>query len=183
MADMSKLRIAILATDGFEQVELTEPRDRLTEAGAKVEVISPKEDEIRGWNHTEWGDAVRVDRPLAEAAVGDYDVLVLPGGQINPDLLRTNKAAVAFVRQFMEAGKPVAAICHGPWMLAEADVVRGKRLTSYHSMRTDMRNAGANVVDEEVVVDGNLITSRNPDDLPAFIGKIEEIAAGAPAHA
>lgn len=177
--DLSSKKIAILATDGFEQSELIEPREKLAEAGAQVDVVSPKDEEIRGWDANQWGDTVPVDKPLSQASVEDYDVLVLPGGQINPDLLRTDRDAVKFVRDFMESGKPVAAICHGPWMLVEADVVRGKRLTSYHSIQTDVKNAGGNWVNEEVVIDGNLITSRKPDDLPAFIREVAEAAAHA----
>lgn len=177
MQDLSGKRIAILATDGFEQSELLMPRDELVRANADVEVISPKTASIRGWNHDHWDKEVKVDRPLADARPEDYDVLVLPGGQINPDLLRTNEAAVRFVRNFVESGKPVAAICHGPWMLVEADVARGRRMTSYHSIRTDVKNAGADWIDQEVVVDGNLVTSRSPEDLPAFIGTIAEMAS------
>lgn len=172
-------RIAILAEQGFEQVELTEPRKALEEAGATVEVVSPRQGRLRGWNHTEWGDEVAVDKPLDSAREADYDGLMLPGGVMNPDKLRMNEKAVRFVRDFFEAGKPIAAICHAPWMLAEADVVRGCRLTSYPSVKTDLRNAGANWVDEECAVDRGVVTSRKPDDIPAFNRKmIEEFAEG-----
>lgn len=165
-------KIAILATDGFEQVELTGPKENLEKAGAKVEVLSVKPGEIKGWKFTDWGDTVKVDRAVSEANPEDYDALVLPGGQINPDKLRTHKEAVDFVRRFAQSGKPTAAICHGPWMLIEADVVRGKTITSWPSVHTDLKNAGANWVDREVVVDGNLISSRKPDDIPAFSNAI-----------
>ncbi|MPY69027.1 MAG: DJ-1/PfpI/YhbO family deglycase/protease [Alphaproteobacteria bacterium] len=177
MKDLSGRKIAILATDGFEQSELTMPFEKLAAANGDVHVISIQPGSIRGWNKDHWDKSVPVDRTLDDVRPDDYEVLVLPGGQINPDVLRTNEAAVAFVRDFVAAGKPVAAICHGPWMLVEAGVVKGRKLTSYHSIRTDMKNAGANWTDQEVVVDGNLITSRNPDDLPAFIEKIAEAAA------
>ncbi|QCO67936.1 type 1 glutamine amidotransferase [Luteimonas yindakuii] len=161
-------RVAILATHGYEQSELLEPRRRLKEAGFDVEVISPERGEIRGWKDKDWGDTVAVDRVLGDASADDYDALVLPGGVINPDRLRTDADAVAFVQAFDRAGKPLAAICHGPWLLAEAGVVEGRKLTSYHSIRTDMENAGADWRDAEVVTDGHLITSRKPDDIPAF---------------
>jgi protease I len=177
--DLSNKRIAILATDGFEQVELIEPKKALEQAGATVHVVSPKPEKIRGWKFTDWGDEVKVDVPLEEARVEDYDGLVLPGGQINPDKLRLEGRAVAFVRDFFEAGKPVGAICHGPWLLVEADVARGRTVTSYPSVRTDLKNAGATWVDREVVVDRGLVTSRKPDDLEAFCAKvIEEFAEG-----
>jgi protease I len=177
--DLSGRKIAILATDGFEQSELTQPQRALKEAGATVQVVSPERGAIRGWKEKDWGDEVPVDVALDEARPDDYDGLVLPGGQINPDKLRMEPAAVEFVRAFFEAGKPVGAICHGPWLLAEADVARGRTLTSYGSIRTDLKNAGANWVDREVVVDQGLITSRNPDDLDAFCAKlIEEFAEG-----
>lgn len=162
------LRVAILATDGFEQVELTEPRKALDEAGATTHVIAPKSGSIKAWDETDWGTTVDVDATLDEATPQDYDALLLPGGVLNPDHLRVNKKAVSFAHTFFDEGKPVAAICHGPQTLIEADVLRGRRMTSYASVQTDLKNAGANWVDEEVVVDGNLITSRKPDDIPAF---------------
>jgi protease I len=165
---LTGFKVAILATDGFEQSELTEPRKALSEAGATTEVVSPREGSLRGWNHKEWGDQVRVDRDLRHADPSEYDALVLPGGVMNPDALRMNPQAVAFVRAFVDAGKPVAAICHGPWTLIETGGARGHRLTSWPSLKTDLKNAGASWVDEEVVVDGKLVTSRKPDDLPAF---------------
>ncbi len=172
-------KIAILATDGFEQVELTEPRKAFDEAGATTYVISPKSGQIKGWKFKEWGDTIKVDKTLDQAKVSDYDALVLPGGVINPDHLRTEPKAVNFVKEFAQSGKPVAAICHGPWTLIEAGVVKGRKMTSWPSIKTDLKNAGANWVDEQVVLDGNFITSRKPDDIPAFSQKvIEEIADG-----
>ncbi len=170
-------RIALLATDGFEQVELTEPKKNVEQAGATTEVLSVKEGSIKGWKSTDWGDSVPVDRLVSQAKVDDYDALILPGGQINPDKLRMDKDAVAFVKRFVESGKPVAAICHGPWMLIEAGVVRGKKVTSWPSLQTDLKNAGANWVDEQVVEDGNLVTSRKPDDIPAFSQRLIEKTA------
>ncbi len=161
-------RIAILATDGFEQSELMEPRRLLQEAGFQVDVIAPKGGEIRGWNEKDWGDTVAVDVELSSASPDDYDALVLPGGQINPDKLRMEAAAVEFVRAFDQAGKPLAAICHGPWLLVEAGAAKGRQVTSWPSVRTDLVNAGAQWKDAEVVTDGHLITSRKPDDIPAF---------------
>jgi protease I len=172
-------KIAIVATDGFEQVELTEPKKALEAAGATVEVISPKSGQIKGWKHTEWGDNTKVDKTFDEAKPADYDGLVLPGGQINPDKLRIEPKAVAFVSEFFNSGKPVAAICHGPWLL----VLKKKTLTSWSSIRTDIRNAGGHWVDEEVVTDGNLTTSRKPDDLPAFNERlIREFSQGKPSR-
>jgi protease I len=174
-------RVAILATDGFEQVELTTPRDAVRNAGGIVHVIAPKArgERIRGWEHGNWGGEMAVDVALEAADESDYDALILPGGTMNPDKLRIEPEAVAFVRAFFEAHKPVASICHGPWMLVEADVVRGRRLTSYPSLRTDLRNAGAEWVDQEVVVDQGLVTSRSPRDLQAFCREmVEEFAAG-----
>ena len=160
--------IAILATDGFEQVEMTEPRKALDDAGATTHLIAPKDGTIRGWNHTEWGDAFDVDVTLDEARPEDYDALLLPGGVLNPDQLRINDEAVAFARSFFDDDKPVAAICHGPQTLIESGVVEGRRMTSYEAIKTDLKNAGAHWVDDAAVVDGNLVTSRNPDDIPAF---------------
>jgi protease I len=162
------VKIAILATDGFEQVELTEPRRALQEAGADTDIVAPKGSRIRGWKTKDWGDEVGVDATLADADPKDYDALVLPGGVMNPDHLRMEPRAVAFVRAFFDAAKPVAAICHGPWTVLEAGGARGRRMTSWPSLQTDLRNAGADWVDQEVVVDGNLVTSRKPDDLPVF---------------
>jgi protease I len=173
-------RVAILATDGVEQVELTEPKKALDAAGAQTVVISPKPRSIKGWQHDHWGDEIQVDRPLDSARADDFDALMLPGGVINADTLRLDERAVQFVRRFFEAGKPVAAICHAPWMLVEADVARGRTITSWPSLRTDLRNAGAEWVDREVVTDEGLVTSRKPDDIPAFNRKmIEEFAEGA----
>jgi protease I len=177
--DLNGKKVAILVAHGFEQVELTEPRKALLEAGAEAHIVSPVDGKVKGWKHDHWGDEMEVDVRLGEARPDDYDALVLPGGQMNPDNLRADPDAVAFAKSFFEAGKPVAAICHGPWTLVEADVVRGRRMTSYHSIQTDLKNAGADWVDEEVVVDQGLVTSRNPDDLPAFNRKmVEEIAEG-----
>jgi protease I len=165
---LARLRVAILATDGFEQSELTEPRKALDEAGATTEVVSPEDDAIKGWSHKEWGRMVDVDQSLDEANPDDYDALVLPGGVMNPDALRMQPKAVAFVKAFFDAGKPVAAICHGPWTVVESGAARAHRMTSWPSFKTDIRNAGGEWVDEEVVVDENLVTSPKPDDLPAF---------------
>lgn len=171
--------IAILAADGFEQAELTEPMKALKDAGASVEIVSPRTGEIQGFNHFDKGDAFAVDRTIAASDASAYDGLVLPGGAHNPDQLRIDDEALKFVRAFFDAGKPVAAICHAPWILIDAGVVEGRKLTSYKTIRTDLRNAGAEVVDEEVVVDEGLVTSRDPDDLPAFCAKmIEEFAEG-----
>ncbi|MCH2486582.1 MAG: type 1 glutamine amidotransferase [Erythrobacter sp.] len=162
-------RVLILATNGFEQTELTKPKANLEKAGIETTVVSLESGEIKGWDEDDWGDSVKVDKTLDEVSSCEgYDALLLPGGQINPDLLRVNDRAVAIVREFNDAGKPIAAICHAPWMLIEAGVVDGKTATCYTSIRTDLKNAGANVVDQEVAIDGNLITSRNPNDIPAF---------------
>lgn len=172
-------KVAILVENGFEQVELTAPQQALEAAGAQTQIISPQANQVKGWNHTEWGDTFPVDVALAKANPDDYDALLLPGGVMNPDKLRTNRQAVDFVRAFFQAGKPVGAICHGPWTLIEAGVVQGRTLTSYPSIQTDLKNAGANWVDREVVVDQGLVSSRNPDDIPAFNRKlVEEIAEG-----
>ncbi len=167
-------KIAFLATDMVEQVELTEPWKAVGQAGGRPELLSIKEGEIQGFNHYDKADTFKVDKLVSAARMDDYDGLVLPGGVGNPDTLRTDQDAVEFVRSFFEAGKPVAAICHAPWLLVEADVARGRKLTSFWSIKTDVRNAGGNWVDEEVVVDSGLVTSRSPDDLPAFNKKLVE---------
>lgn len=173
-------RVAILCTDGFEESELLKPRAALQEAGAETVLVSPRRGEVKSWTGEGFGQSVPVDLPLPSAQASDFDGLLLPGGVINPDRLRTEPAAVAFVRAFFEAGKPVAAICHGPQILIDADVVSGRRLTSYQSIRRDLINAGAEWTDEEVVVDQGLVTSRRPSDIPAFNRKlVEEIAEGA----
>ncbi len=161
-------KVAILVTDGFEQVELLEPRKALDEAGAKTQVISPAGKKVKGWNHKEWGNEVPVDISLDSAKADEFDALLLPGGVMNPDNLRMIPTAVEFVKHFTDAGKPVAAICHGPWTLIEAGAIRGRTLTSWPSLKTDLKNAGANWVDKEVVSDQGLVTSRKPDDIPAF---------------
>jgi deglycase len=173
-------RVAALVADGFEQIELFDPQEALEAAGAEVEIVSPADGtHVKGWNHTKWGKKVRIDRPLAEAKAADYDALLLPGGVMNPDKLRRDPVAVQFVRQFFEDGKPIAVICHGPWTLIDAGVVRGLRITSSPSLKTDLTNAGAHWVDEEVVVDRGVVSSRKPDDLPAFDEKmIEEFGEG-----
>jgi len=181
MADklLDAKRVAILATDGFEQQELLDPRRALDEAGARTVVVSPRAGKIRGWQDKDWGDEVRVDLALDEARSADFDALLIPGGVMNPDALRMNEAAVTFVREFFEAGKPVAAICHGPWLLVEAGVVHDRTLTSWPSLRTDITNAGGNWEDREVVKDGGLVTSRKPADIPAFNhAMVEEFAEG-----
>lgn len=166
--DLRGKRVAILVTDGFEQAELLEPRKALDRAGATTMVVSPTRDKVKGWNMKEWGKEVQVDIPLSEAKAEDFHALLLPGGVMNPDKLRMQPEAVEFVRHFVHAGKPVAAVCHGPWTLVEADAVRGRTLTSWPSLKTDLKNAGANWVDQEVVRDGKLVTSRKPGDIPAF---------------
>lgn len=176
---LSGKKVAILVADGFEQVEMTEPRRALEEAGAQTFLISPSQGKVRGWQHTEWGDSFDVDVPIAQANPEDYDDLLLPGGVMNPDKLRVNPLAVQFVKRMFASGKPVAAICHGPWLLAEAGISKGRMLTSYPSIHTDLINSGAKWVDREVVVDEGLITSRKPDDIPAFNQKmIEEFSEG-----
>ncbi len=161
-------RVAILAANGFEQAELLEPRKALDAAGAKTSVVSPESGSVKGWSEKEWGKSVPVDVPLSSAKAEQFDALLLPGGVMNPDTLRMNPDAVKFVKAFVDAGKPVAAICHGPWTLVEADAVRGRKLTSWPSLKTDIRNAGGTWTDEEVVVDRGLVTSRKPADIPAF---------------
>jgi protease I len=168
LATLTGLKVAILATDGFEQVELAEPRAALDQAGAQTRVVSPKSGRIRGWNHTNWGDEFPVDLALDSAQPRDFDALLLPGGVMNPDRLRMVPEAVAFVKAFFDSGKPVAAICHGPRTIIDAGAARGRRMTSWPSLKTDLHNAGAQWVDQQVVVDGNLVTSRKPDDIPAF---------------
>ncbi len=180
MARLDGLRVAALMHDSFEQVELTEPMKALRDEGATVRIVSPAGERVQGVNHTQKGDTFPVDVPLDRASAEDFDALLLPGGALNPDKLRMDERAVRFVRAMFEANKPIAAICHAPWILVEADVVRGRRLTSYPSLRTDIRNAGGEWVDEEVVTDQGLVTSRRPDDIPAFNRKmIEEFAEGA----
>ncbi|PSB55850.1 protease [filamentous cyanobacterium CCP1] len=177
--ELNSKKVAILATDGVEQVELIHPKQALEKAGAQAQVVSPKSDSIQGFNHHDKGDRIPVDVSLDRANPSDYDALVLPGGVFNPDELRTNKKALQFIKAFFDAGKPVAAICHGPWTLIEAGVVKGRTLTSWPSLQTDLKNAGATWVDQEVVVDSGLVTSRNPQDLPAFSDKLlEEVAEG-----
>ncbi len=183
MESLQGKKVAILVADGFEQVELEGPRQALDEAGAETHIVSPAEERVKGWQSTEWGDEFDVDVQLGKADPDDYDALVLPGGVMNPDKLRMDTDALQFVRAFFEAGKPVAAICHGPWTLIDAGVVKGRKMTSYPSIQADLRNAGADWVDEEVVVDNGLVTSRKPDDIPAFNRKmIEEIKEGVHAH-
>jgi PfpI family intracellular protease len=173
------LNVAILVTDGFEQVELTEPRKALDEAGAKTQIVSPKNEHVRAWKFTDWGIELPVDVKLKDAQPDDFDALLLPGGVINPDSLRIDPKAVAFVKAFFDDGKPVAAICHGPWTVIEAGAARGRRITSWPSLKTDLKNAGANWVDQEVVVDKGLVTSRSPDDIPAFNPEVIRLFAGA----
>lgn len=179
MPAIGDARILIIATNGVEQAELTVPRDRLRAAGARVEIATPGGDAIRGWKTDDWGDSIPADAALDAVDPAAYDALVLPGGQINPDLLRVDPDAMRIVRSVLDSGKVVAAICHGPWLLAEADAVRGRQVTSYPSIRTDLVNAGAHWVDREVVADQGIVTSRKPDDLDAFVEKIvEEVEEG-----
>lgn len=181
--DLSGKRVAILVTDGFEQSELEQPRAALEEAGAQTAIISPGDGTVRAWNEDDFGDTFNVDVALKHATPDAYEALLLPGGVMNPDHLRMDPDAVRFVEHFFEAGKPVAAICHGPQLLIEADVVRGRRLTSYPSLKTDLRNAGAEWVDEPVVVDQGLVTSRRPADIPQFNARmVEEFAEGSHAN-
>lgn len=179
MASLSNRKVAILTEEGFEQVELTSPKEALEKAGATVHIISPKTGKIKAWNETDWGIEVQVDKQLNVVSPDEYDALVLPGGVLNPDKLRQNKDAVAFVSAFLDEEKPIAAICHGPQMLIETGMIGGRTLTSFPSLQTDLKNAGAHWVDQEVVVDNGLVTSRRPADLDAFNGKaIEEFAEG-----
>lgn len=168
MAQLDGLKVAILVDNGFEQVELTRPREALDQVGADTSIVSPQSEKVHGWNHKEWGESFSVDVPLNQARSDDFDALLLPGGVMNPDFLRIRPQAVAFVKAFFDAGKPVAAICHGPWTIIEAGAARGRRIASWPSLKTDLRNAGAEWIDQEVVVDGNLVSSRKPDDIPAF---------------
>lgn len=176
---LNGLKVAILVTDGFEQVELTEPRKALDQAGADTRIVSPKDSEVRGWNFTDWGQKLPVDLKLDQARPEMFDALLLPGGVINPDKLRMEPKAVAFVKAFFDAGKPVAAICHGPWTIIEAGQAHGRKMTSWPSLKTDLRNAGAEWVDQEAVVDGKLVTSRKPDDIPAFTREMLRLFAAA----
>jgi protease I len=165
---LQHMKVAVLVTHGFEQVELTEPRKTLEQAGTTVRIVSPAKEKVKGWNHTDWGNEAPVDESLDRADAGQYDALLLPGGVMNPDKLRRNERALAFVKAFFDAQKPVAVICHGPWTLIDAGVVKARWATSYPSLQTDLKNAGAEWVDQEVIVDRGLISSRKPDDLPAF---------------
>ena len=167
-SSLDGMKVAILVSDGFEQAEMTEPRKTLEGAGAQTQIVSPLDGSVRGWKHLDPADTFEVDVPLKNANADEFDALLLPGGVVNPDALRINQQAVAFVRAFVEAGKPIAAICHGPWTLIDADGVKGRKMTSWPSLRADLQNAGAKWFDKEVVVDQNLVTSRKPDDLPAF---------------
>jgi protease I len=166
--NLKGVKVAILVEDGFEQVELTEPRKALDQAGAETRIVSPKGERVRAWNFTDWGDEFPVDVALDRAQPRDFDALLLPGGVMNPDSLRIQPKAVAFIKAFFDAGKPVASICHGPWTVIEAGAARGRRIASWPSLKTDLRNAGAEWVDQEVMVDNKLVTSRMPDDIPAF---------------
>jgi protease I len=177
------MRVAILVDNGFEQVELEKPQSALEFTGAKTQIISPQAEHVRGWKFKQWGDEFEVDVPLANARPDDYDALLLPGGVMNPDKLRMKPEAVAFVKAFFDAGKPVAAICHGPWTIIETGAASGRRIASWPSLKTDLRNAGAEWVDQEVVVDGNLVSSRNPNDIPAFNREMVELFSRARSEA
>ena len=180
--NLSDVTVAILVENGFEQIELTKPREALDAAGARTQVVSPQHHHVRGWNIEDWGDEVRVDMPLDRARGQDFGALLLPGGVMNPDALRMQPSAVEFVKSFFDAGKPVAVICHGPWTIIEAGAARGRRIASWPSLKTDLRNAGAEWVNEEVVVDGNLVSSRKPDDIPAFNRAMIEVFSRAREH-
>ncbi len=177
MADLNGMKVAILVAEGFEQVELTGPKQALDEAGAQTRIVSPAKGEVQGWKHFDKADKFKVDVPLEQANSSEFDALLLPGGVANPDQLRAIPKAIEFVREFFDAGKPVAAICHGPWTLIEAGVVKGRTITSWPSLKTDLSNAGAKWVDQEVVVDNGLVSSRKPDDIPAFNRKMLEVFA------
>jgi protease I len=179
---LNGMKVAILVADGFEQAELAEPKKALEEQGAETRIVSPAKGEVQGWKHFDHADTFRVDVPLDSAHAADFDALLLPGGVANPDQLRTMPRAVQFVREFFEAGKPVAAICHGPWTLIEAGAVKGRRITSWPSLQTDLRNAGANWVDQEVVLDRNLVSSRKPADIPAFNRQMIKLFEARPGH-
>ena len=168
MENLNGLKVAILVENGFEWVELVEPRKALDQAGAETKIVSPRDKRVRGWKFTEWGDELPVDVALDQALARNFDALLLPGGVMNPDALRMQPKAAAFVKEFFDAGKPVAVICHGPWTVIEAEAARGRRIASWPSLKTDLRNAGAEWMDREVVVDNNLVSSRKPDDIPAF---------------
>jgi len=183
MADLNNTRVAILIADGFEQVEMTEPRTALDQAGAQTSIVSPKSDTVRAWKFKEWGDEFKVDVALDRARPDDFDALLLPGGVMNPDILRTIPAAVAFTKAFFDAGKPVAAICHGPWTIIETGYARGRHITSWPSLKTDLRNAGAEWMDEPVVRDGNLVSSRKPDDIPQFNPQVIDLFSRAGSQA
>lgn len=179
MAQITSAKILIIAADGFEQSELEVPRDKLSQRGAQVHVASPKGETIKGWQGSDWGGAVSVDLAIEDADAGDYDAIVLPGGVINPDQLRVNDKAISLIRSFYNSGKLIAAICHAPWLLAEAGLLNGRDATSYHTIKTDVKNAGANWQDKAAVADAGIVTSRSPDDLDAFVDKIvEEIEEG-----
>jgi protease I len=179
MENLNGLKVAILVTDGFEQVELVEPRKALDQAGAKTSIVSPKDGRVRGWKFTEWGDELPVDVSLNRTRPEDFDALLLPGGVINPDKLRMIPEAVNFVKSFFRSNKPVAAICHGPWMVIEAEAAKGRQIAAWPSLKTDLRNAGADWTDREVVADGNLVTSRKPDDIPAFNREVNALLSRA----
>jgi protease I len=175
---ISGMKVAILVENGFEQVELAEPRKALDEAGAQTRIVSPQKEHVRGWNHKEWGDQFSVDESLDQASPEDFDALLLPGGVMNPDRLRMQPSAVAFVKAFFDADKPVAVICHGPWTIIEAGAARGRKIASWPSLKTDLTNAGAEWIDRESVVDGNLVSSRKPDDIPAFNRAMVDLFSG-----
>ncbi|HXM12817.1 MAG TPA: type 1 glutamine amidotransferase domain-containing protein [Terriglobales bacterium] len=178
MDNLRGLKVAVLITDGFEEAEMVQPRQALTDLGADVRIVSPKSSRVRSWRHTEWGKDYPVDVPLDEARVQSFHALLLPGGVMNPDKLRMDAKAVEFVKAFFDEGKPVAVICHGPWTVIEAGAARGRRVTSWPSLKTDLQNAGAKWLDQEVVVDGNLVSSRKPDDIPAFNREMIKLFSG-----